>query len=107
MKKIIWSHKSKESIKGYITEYRWYFLELYSDTGLGESEAIIKENYNKEAKTRRKEILILIENRLSNEVILGRTLVNSLILQWRSKLVFITWEDIGEDIRRIVDLEIR
>ena len=82
-------------------------MELYSDTGLGESEIVIKENYNREAKMRRREILLLIEKRLSSEVIFGRTLVNSLILQWRSKVIFITWEELNNDIRRIVDLEIR
>ncbi len=105
--KVQLSPKALANIDRYIAHYRRYFFELYSDTGLGESEKIIKESYNKEAKMRKGEILKLIEIHFTPGIILGRTLIDSLILPWRSKVVFVTWEELENGIRRIIDLEIR
>ena len=105
MKQVILSPKSLSVISEYIANYERYFFDLYSNTGIW-WESLILDNYNTEAKDRHNEILQLLNRRLCSEDILGRTLVNSLLLPWRSKVIFVTWEDIGE-VRRIIDLEIR
>jgi hypothetical protein len=57
-------------------------------------------NYAKEARLRHREIIDTIERRLSPDIVFGRTLVDSLLLPWRSKVIFIAWED--NDTERII-----
>ena len=65
---------------------------------------MILSSYRDESKNRRQEILDLIEENLSNELI--TYLVNTTIVRWRSKILLINFEDEG-DTRIVTHLEIR
>ena len=99
------SHSAIKSIDTYIANYKGYFRDLYIDTGIW-WENIIIENYIKESSTRKDEIYNLLEKRLSGETVLWRTPNNTLFLGWRSKILFVEWEDHWED-RIITILSIR
>ncbi len=92
-------------LEKYMIRYREYYHELYSDTGIW-SEEQIKNSYTQEAKNRKQEIRSLIEQRLDEDEVLGRISKNTIILPWRSKYLFLSWEDLGDD-RFITKLEIR
>jgi hypothetical protein len=80
------------SVEKYIRQYRTYFEELYSDTGIFGEKQIV-ERYIQESYDRREEIFSRIEERLSPDIVHGHTLENTLFLSWRSKTLFIAWED--------------
>ncbi len=104
-KNVTLSHASIKSIDTYIANYKGYFRELYVDTGIWWEDIII-ENYLKESRARKDEIYDLLERRLSSETVLWRTPNNTLFLGWRSKILFVEWEDHWED-RAITTLSIR
>lgn len=103
MKKIEYTLEVHDAINFYTDSYRRYYEELYSDTGLWWLDMILS-SYRDESKNRRQEILDLIEESLSNELI--TYLVNTTIVRWRSKILLITFEDEG-DARIVTHLEIR
>ncbi len=92
MKKVFLHREVITSIDIYISSYLDYYVSLYSDTGIF-SEEIIIEQYQKEARERYREIRSRITEYFSPDIILGRTPDNTLFLPWRSKTLFITWED--------------
>ncbi len=92
MKKVFLHREVIASIDTYISSYLDYYVSLYSDTGIF-SEEIIIEQYQKEARERYREIRSRITEYFSPDIILGRTPDNTLFLPWRSKTLFITWED--------------
>ncbi len=104
MKTILFHERSIQTIDTYIDRYEAYFFDLFTDTGLFNEETI-RENYMKEARNRRDDIFERIIARFSPEIVLGRTPENTLFLPWRSKVLFVTWQDEGE-IRVITDLKI-
>ncbi len=104
-KTITYTQTALDNIERYIVQYRKYFHEIYSDTGIW-AEAKILESYSLEAQDRKREILHLIDTRLSPSEVFGRTNDNMVILQWRSKYLFIHWED-EDDLRIITDIQIR
>ncbi len=89
---LVYDEKTSFVIRKYIFEYKRYFHDLYSDTGIF-TEYLILEKYEEEAKKRHREILDIIDDRLSPDVILGRTPDKTLFIPWRSKTLLITWED--------------
>jgi hypothetical protein len=102
MRKVIFSEDVIASIDRYIFQYKQYFRDLYSDTGIFSEETIL-EQYEKEAKARHREIFARIVDRLGEDTVYGRTPDNVLLISWRSKTLRIRWEDEG-DIRKIEEL---
>lgn len=92
MRKIEYITNPINAIDTYTIQYREYYEDLYSDTGIYGERQII-ENYLQSAIDRQVEIYDLIEQRLSPDIVLGRTIENTLFLSWRSKTLFIAWED--------------
>ncbi len=105
MKKILLHDSVISAVDTYIRNYSTYFLGLYTDTGIF-SEAQILEYYEKEAQNREEELYNLIKTRFSPDVVLGRTMSNTLLLPWRTKTLFILWQDY-EDVRVLMDMTIR
>lgn len=89
---VIYDEKTSFVIRKYIFDYKKYFHDLYSDTGIF-TEHLILEKYEEEAKKRHREILDTINDRLIPDIVLGRTPDNTIFVPWRSKTLFITWED--------------
>ncbi len=92
MRKILYEEQSASAIRKYIFDYKKYFRDLYTDTGLF-SEDILLEKYEQEARMRHREILDRIEERLSPDIVHGRTPQDTLFLSWRSKVLYIEWRD--------------
>ncbi len=92
MRKIEYTTNPINAINTYTIQYREYYEDLYSDTGIYGERQIV-ENYLQSAIDRQAEIYDLIEQRLSPDIVLGRTIENTLFLSWRSKTLFIAWED--------------
>lgn len=92
MRKIEYTTNPINAIDTYTIQYREYYEDLYSDTGIYGERQIV-ENYLQSAIDRQAEIYDLIEQRLSPDIVLGRTIENTLFLSWRSKTLFIAWED--------------
>ena len=105
MRKIEYTTNPINAIDTYTIQYREYYEDLYADTGIYGERQIV-ENYLQSAIDRQAEIYDLIEQRLSPDIVLGRTIENTLFLSWRSKTLFIAWED-ERDIRLVTDLLIR
>ncbi len=105
MRSVIYSDKAILSVDDYIYWYKKYFRALYSDTGIF-SEQLILDRYEQEARARHREILKCIHDHLSEEIVFGRTLENTLLLPWRSKILRFTWVDEG-DTRIVTNLIIR
>ena len=105
MRKIEYTTNPINAIDTYTIQYREYYEDLYSDTGIYGERQIV-ENYLQSAIDRQAEIYDLIEQRLSPDIVLGRTIENTLFLSWRSKTLFIAWEDEWR-IRLVTDLLIR
>ncbi len=105
MYKIEYTTNPINAIDTYTIQYREYYEDLYSDTGIYGERQIV-ENYLQSAIDRQVEIYDLIEQRLSPDIVLGRTIENTLFLSWRSKTLFVAWED-EWDIRIVTDLLIR
>lgn len=105
MRKIQYTTNPINAIDMYTIHYREYYENLYSDTGIYWERQII-ENYFQGAIDRQVEIYDLIEERLSPDIVLWRTSENSLFISWRSKILFIAWED-EWDIRVVTDLLIQ
>ena len=107
MYKVTINQKSLDYLKAYFTLYRGYYEDLYKDSWIL-TEAQIIDWYIKESINRKKEILELINNKISINNILWRRLEKSVILRWRTKYIFIEWEDdIKLKTRNIINIEIR
>jgi len=107
MYKVTINQKSLDYLKAYFTLYREYYEDLYKDSWIL-TEAQIIDWYIKESINRKKEILELINNKISINNILWRRLEKSVILRWRTKYIFIEWEDdIKLKTRNIINIEIR
>lgn len=57
------------------------------------NEATIRENYVREAKNRRDDLLARIMEKLSEPSVLGRTQSDTLLFAWKSKTVYLAWVD--------------
>ncbi|MDD5197242.1 MAG: hypothetical protein PHN60_00055 [Candidatus Gracilibacteria bacterium] len=107
MFKVYFSRESSARLARYIIQYREYYENLYRDSGIWSEDQII-DGYIAESKQRKNEIITLITTRLSQEVVLGKTLLNTIILPWRSKYIFLEWvEDCDSKERRIIKFDIR
>jgi hypothetical protein len=105
MPKIILSPGSQSSIIRYLQLYRNYFTELYTDTGIFSEDQIL-QYYEEQATQREREILKCIQEKLTPIHVFGKTPQNSILVHWRSKVIIISWTDLG-DIRTVESVIIR
>lgn len=105
MRRIEYLHNALKGVDSYIFLYKDYFRTLYSDTGIF-TEQMILDRYEQEATDRYNEIFSLIEGKLTSEIVLGRNLDNTYLLEWRSKIISFSWRD-EWDIRVVENIAIR
>jgi len=103
MFRVKFSDASTHSIQKYVDNYLNYFEELYSDSGIWSHKKII-EWYINESLQRYNEIANIIEEKLERDII--SYLKNSVIINWRSKILFVTFIEKWKT-RIITDIEIR
>lgn len=101
--KIIFRKNVLEYLKNYIEYYKKYYMNLYSETWIFWEDEIINF-YIKDWNNKRKEILNLIEKKLSNNFI--KYSDNIIKIKWRTKFLILKFEDL-EWNRIILDLEIK
>ena len=100
-------NKPLKYLKTFFRKYREYYEFLYEDSWLWSEEQII-EWYFLESDKRIDEIFKLIKNKLSDESVLWRTLENTIFIRWRTKYIFIKWnENKNIKTRYITNIEIR
>lgn len=105
MPNVLYSDGAIAAVDAYSLAYRSYFSGVFSDTGIW-SESQIVEHYFSEAEKRKFEIYSAVRQRISPDPVLGAAPGNSLIIPWKTRYLFVTWEDRG-DARVVTDLEIR
>ncbi len=107
MYKVKFNLKIQEYLSWYFKLYREYYENLYKDSWLWNESQIITWYINESIK-RKEEIIYLIAYKISSENILWRTLENTIIINWRTKYIFIEWdENIDLKTRYIISIEIR
>ena len=107
MYKVLFKLTVLDYLSLYFTLYRKYYEDLYRDSWLWSENQII-EWYINESTQRKQEIINLIEKRLSEKNILGKKIWNRLIVQRRSKYIFIQWIENKElQIRQVSEIDIR
>lgn len=101
--KVIYSIKAKLVLLEYSEKYKKYYNELFKDSWIW-SQNVILEKYNFDAKLRIEEIVDLIEEKLSDDLI--KYSDNIAKIKWRSRTLIIKFTDIWEE-RKINYLEIK
>jgi hypothetical protein len=92
MRRIEISSKAQFAILSYISNYRSYYRDLYTNTGIF-SEKDLVQQFEKNAREREVELFALIRERLSPESVLGRSTENTLFMEWKSKIFMFPWYD--------------
>lgn len=96
-----------EYLSWYFRLYRQYYQNLYQDSWLWSEDIIIKW-YNDESQNRKKEILDLLENCLSEEKVFWKTPFNTIVIKWRTKYLIVEWSEDNTSKKRTVNsLDIR
>ena len=103
MKKIIITQEVFEVVELYVRKYRFYYQDLFEDTGIWNAKQIVQW-YQNESIRRYSEILEVISGKLSNSIISYSD--NTTLIRWRSKILLVSFVD-EWDTRIITDLEIR
>lgn len=105
MYNIFFSENVQARVSEYSRQYRTYYEALYLDSGIWAEEQII-DGYIRESLQRESEIYSTIAERLSGKYDILISQGSTTYIRWRSKYLFITWEDDKGD-RVITHLEIR
>lgn len=105
MPSVKFSAAAAAAVDSYSETYRAHFENAFSDTGIW-SERQIVERYSAEATTRGDEIFDAVAQRLTVGRVIGRTPDKCVVIPWRSRYIFASWED-GRGFRIVTDLEIR
>jgi len=95
MYKVSLTNNSINYLWDYFDKYRKYFENLYQDSWIWSENQIIN-SYIDEAKNRKIEVLDLIKNTLEEENVLWRKDNYSIIIKWRTKYIFIDFEEDNE-----------
>lgn len=107
MYSVFFSEEISEYVLKYFEKYREYFENLFEDSWIWSEKQII-ESYIEESINRHNEIKSLIIKTLKEENILWKTSLNTIVIKWRTKYLFIEWEEnISSKYRIISKLEIR
>lgn len=92
MYKVLFSRETFEYISDYFEKYREYYEKLYEDSWIW-SEKQIVDSYIKESSNRKEEIIGIITTYLKEEKIFWRTRDNTIIISWRTKYIFLDFEE--------------
>ncbi len=107
MYKVSLTNNSINYLWDYFDKYRRYYEKVYEDTWIWSENQIIN-SYIDEAKNRKIEVLNLIKNTLEEENVLWRKDNYSTIIKWRTKYIFIDFEeDIKLKERYVISISIR
>ena len=107
MYKVSLTNNSINYLWDYFDKYRKYFENLYQDSWIWSENQIIN-SYIDEAKNRKIEVLNLIKNKLEEENVLWRKDNSSVIIKWRTKYLFIDFDEDKELKERfVVSISIR
>ena len=107
MYKVSLTNNSINYIWDYFDKYRKYFENLYQDSWIWSENQIIN-SYIDEAKNRKIEVLKLIKETLQEENLSWRKDNYSIIIKWRTKYIFINFEEDNELRERfVIDIWIR
>jgi hypothetical protein len=101
MYKVFFSKESSEYILNYFDKYREYYENLYEDSWIWSENQIIK-SYIDESLNRHNNLKDLIIKSLKDENILWRNKDNSIIIKWRTKYIFIDFQENNDLSRRYI-----
>lgn len=104
MRKVIFSDSVLARINQYAENYRAYFEDTWTDTGIW-SESIIRNRYCELAYERAESLAKSIADRLSSDIVIGHNWNQSVTIPWRQKNLNITWYDV-EKARIVETIEI-
>jgi len=90
MRNVVFAEKVLNRVNQYMQDYRMYFEEVYTDTGIL-SEWMIIERYRELALERKQSIMDAIIGRLLSDMVIGHTWNYTVNIPWRSKNLFVTW----------------
>jgi len=107
MYRVSLTNKSINYLWNYFNSYRKYFEDLFEDSWIWSENQIINL-YIEESKNRKIELLKLIKDTLQEENILWRKNEKFIIIRWRTKYLFIDYEeDINVKERFVLNITIR
>ena len=105
MRRITYHIKAKLRVDKYARNYLEYYRSTYLDSGIW-SEDIIVQSYIEWSISRKNEMIETIRARLERDVPIGHSGQNTVKIPWRTKILKVSYEDIDEEERVILDLEI-
>lgn len=107
MYRVFFKSETSEYILNYFENYRKYYENLFEDSWIWTENQIIKW-YIDESLNRHNELKTLIINTLKKENVLWRKDNYSIIIKWRTKYLFIDFEEDNEWKERfVVSISIR
>ena len=92
MYKVYFKNETSKYILSYFENYRRYYENLFEDSWIWSEDQIIKW-YIDESLNRHNELKILIIKTLKEEKNLWVKNGNSMIIKWRTKYIFIDFEE--------------
>jgi len=92
MCKVYFKNEISNYILNYFENYRKYYENLYEDSWIWSENQIIKW-YIDESLNRHNELRTLIITTLKEENVLWRKVNYSIIIKWRTKYIFIDFEE--------------
>jgi len=92
MYKVFFGKETSQYILNYFENYRKYYENLYEDSWIWSENQIIK-SYIDESLNRHNELKNVIIYTLQNDNILWRKNDNFTIIRWRTKYLFIYYEE--------------
>ena len=107
MYKIFFTKKSSEYILNYFENYRKYYEKLFEDSWIWSENQIIN-SYIDESLNRHNELKNLIVKSIKEEKIFWRTNDNTIVISWRTKYIFLNFEEnLDLKQRYILNISIR
>ncbi len=107
MYRVYFKNDTSKYILDYFENYRKYYESLYEDSWIWSENQIVKWYFN-ESLNRHNELKNLIINWLKVENVLWRKDNNLVIIKWRTKYIFINYEeDISLNERYVLNISIR
>ncbi len=107
MYKVFFAKDSSKYILNYFEKYRIYYENLFQDSWIWSENQIIKL-YIDDALNRHNELKDLIVKTLKEEKVFWRTNENSLVITWRTKSIFLDFdENLDLKQRYVINISIR
>ncbi len=101
MYNVVFESNARIWINTYIEWYTWYYVDLYSDSGIWSEDQII-DGYKKEWYARYDEIVDIIVQTLENDIV--SYMKNETLIRWRTKVIIARFRDEWDTrIRNTID----